>query len=310
MRRGQSIDCPHLWSVGNGLQAPQGGRQAARLPHQRPGGLPRDRHHPRRPREYAVADEIKDSLEPDDLVATEYLMGLQAEDLPRSYTYPPGGSAIADFLDVDRRRGRVRPPDARRRSRPVHRRGDRRRSQGDRRRPKPPSCRGRSPLLRRSRTAAQEGAKGPRRLPVPAAVVHRDALHDRPVLRLAVPGVHRLQPAQLAHSGSASRTSRTMFRDPVLLKSLQGHLHLHLRVGAALARGRARRGDDPQPRHQGPALVPGRVLPALAARRERGRRPVVALRLRARRDRERVPRLVRHRTPSPGPRTPTTRSRR
>ena len=62
-----------------------------------------------------VAEEIKSSLEPDDQLATDYLISLQGEDLPRSLLYPPGWSAVFDFLDalaVEVEFGRVSPADA------------------------------------------------------------------------------------------------------------------------------------------------------------------------------------------------------
>lgn len=100
VRRGQSVDCPHLWSVAADSKHPKEAIKLldfltndpeASLATGTTRGVPADS---------AVAEEIKDSLEPDDRLATEYLMGLQEENLPRSYTYPPGGSAIADILDV------------------------------------------------------------------------------------------------------------------------------------------------------------------------------------------------------------------
>ena len=46
-----------------------------------------------------VAAEIKSALPPDDQVATEYLVQLQKEELPRAYAYPPGASSIASNLE-------------------------------------------------------------------------------------------------------------------------------------------------------------------------------------------------------------------
>ncbi len=100
MRRGQSVDCPHLWSVGKASKHPKEAVKLLDFLTNDPEASLATGTTRGVPASSAVAEEIKDSLEPDDLIATEYLMGLQAEDLPRSYTYPPGGSAIADFLDV------------------------------------------------------------------------------------------------------------------------------------------------------------------------------------------------------------------
>ncbi|THV41643.1 extracellular solute-binding protein [Glycomyces buryatensis] len=97
-RRGQSVDCPHLWSIASGSE-----NQAEAL--QLLDFLTNDLRASEAtgttrgvPANTQVAEDLAPSLEPDDQTATEYLAGLQAEDLPRSYTYPPGGSAIADSL--------------------------------------------------------------------------------------------------------------------------------------------------------------------------------------------------------------------
>jgi len=100
VRRGQSVDCPHLWSVAAASKHPKEAVKLLDFLTNDPEASLATGTTRGVPASTAVAEEIMDSLEPDDLVATEYLMGLQGEDLPRSYTYPPGGSAIADFLDV------------------------------------------------------------------------------------------------------------------------------------------------------------------------------------------------------------------
>jgi len=100
VRRGQSIDCPHLWSVAADSKHPKEAVKLLEFLTNDPEASIATGTTRGVPANESVAEEIKDSLEPDDQVATEYLMGLQGEDLPRSYTYPPGGSAIADFLDV------------------------------------------------------------------------------------------------------------------------------------------------------------------------------------------------------------------
>ncbi|WP_026923665.1 ABC transporter substrate-binding protein [Glycomyces arizonensis] len=98
VRRGQSVDCPHLWSIAAESEHKDEALQLldflvndvdASKATGTTRGVPADSE---------VAEELKPSLEPDDQVATEYLIGLLGEDLPRSYTYPPGGSAIADAL--------------------------------------------------------------------------------------------------------------------------------------------------------------------------------------------------------------------
>ncbi|MFB9662981.1 ABC transporter substrate-binding protein [Glycomyces mayteni] len=114
-RRGQSIDCPHLWSVASASKHPETALKlldfllndpAASLATGTTRGVPANSE---------VAEEIKPSLEPDDQLATDYLIALQGEDLPRSLLYPPGGSAVFDFLDalaVEVEFGRVSPADA------------------------------------------------------------------------------------------------------------------------------------------------------------------------------------------------------
>lgn len=98
VRRGQSVDCPHLWSVSADSEHKESALQlldfllndiAASEATGTTRGVPASSD---------VAESLKESLEPDDRTATEYLIGLQGEDLPPSYTYPPGGSAIADAL--------------------------------------------------------------------------------------------------------------------------------------------------------------------------------------------------------------------
>jgi multiple sugar transport system substrate-binding protein len=98
-RRGQSVDCPHLWSVAaqskhrdealkllnflvNDIEASKATGTTRGVP-----------------ASSKIADELKPSLKPEDQVATEYLTGLQKETLPRSYTYPPGSSKIASSLE-------------------------------------------------------------------------------------------------------------------------------------------------------------------------------------------------------------------
>ncbi|WP_228010418.1 ABC transporter substrate-binding protein [Nonomuraea phyllanthi] len=98
-RRGQSIDTPALWSI-----AAQSKHQAEALKlldflindpdASKATGTTRGV-----PANAEVAAEVKPSLPHDDQVATDYLIALQKEDLPRAYTYPPGSSAIASSLE-------------------------------------------------------------------------------------------------------------------------------------------------------------------------------------------------------------------
>lgn len=99
-RRGQTIDCPHLWSIASASKHPEEAIKLLDFLTNDPEASLATGTTRGVPASSAVAEEIKDSLEPDDQLATDYLIALQGEDLARSYTYPPGGSAIADFLDV------------------------------------------------------------------------------------------------------------------------------------------------------------------------------------------------------------------
>ncbi|WP_199853703.1 ABC transporter substrate-binding protein [Plantactinospora sp. BB1] len=99
VRRGQSVDCPHLWSI---AAASKHRAEALRLldflvndvEASKATGTTRGV-----PANSTVAEEIKSTLSRDDQIATEYLGGLQRESLPRSYTYPPGSSKIAATLE-------------------------------------------------------------------------------------------------------------------------------------------------------------------------------------------------------------------
>ncbi len=100
VRRGQSIDTPALWSIAAQSKHPQ---EALRLldflvndpEASKATGTTRGV-----PPNQQVAASIKAGLEKDDQVATDYLIGLQGETLPRSFVYPPGGSAIASALET------------------------------------------------------------------------------------------------------------------------------------------------------------------------------------------------------------------
>ncbi|WP_051326056.1 ABC transporter substrate-binding protein [Glycomyces tenuis] len=98
VRRGQSVDCPHLWSIASASEHQD---EALRL-------LDFLANDPRAsqatgttrgvPPNSQIAEDLMGDLAEEDRTATEYLIGLQGEDLPPSFPYPPGGSAIADAL--------------------------------------------------------------------------------------------------------------------------------------------------------------------------------------------------------------------
>lgn len=100
VRRGQSIDTPALWSVAARSAHPKealtlldflvNDPEASRATGTTRGVPPNQR----------VATAVRPGLAPDDQVATDYLIGLQGESLPRAFLYPPGGSAIAAALET------------------------------------------------------------------------------------------------------------------------------------------------------------------------------------------------------------------
>jgi multiple sugar transport system substrate-binding protein len=100
VRRGQSIDCPHLWSIASASEHPAEAIKLLDFLTNDPEASLATGTTRGVPANSSVAEEIKPDLAPDDQLATDYLIALQGEDLPRSFTYPPGGSAIADHLDV------------------------------------------------------------------------------------------------------------------------------------------------------------------------------------------------------------------
>ncbi|MEV0647107.1 ABC transporter substrate-binding protein [Phytomonospora sp. NPDC050363] len=97
-RRGQSIDTPALWSIASQSKHPT---EALKLldflindvEASKATGTTRGV-----PANGKVAEEIKPALAPDDQLATDYLTGLQGEQLPPSFVYPPGSSTIASTL--------------------------------------------------------------------------------------------------------------------------------------------------------------------------------------------------------------------
>ena len=97
-RRGLSISTPALWSVAAATKHPKevlsllnfliNDEEACKATGTTRGV----------PANTQVANAIKPTLSPDDQVATDYLLALQKEDLPREYSYPPGSSSIAATL--------------------------------------------------------------------------------------------------------------------------------------------------------------------------------------------------------------------
>lgn len=97
-RRGQSIDCSHLWSISD-TSANQA--QAADLLNfitnelEAWQAMGTSRGVPPNP---DVASELKPELGPEDVLATEYILGLQEEDLPPAFADPIGATEIQSKL--------------------------------------------------------------------------------------------------------------------------------------------------------------------------------------------------------------------
>ncbi|SEG91954.1 multiple sugar transport system substrate-binding protein [Nonomuraea solani] len=99
-RRGQSIDTPALWSVAARSKHPAETLKLLDFLINDPDASKATGTTRGVPANAKVAAEVKPSLPPDDQVATDYLAGLQKEELPRAYTYPPGSSGIAGSLET------------------------------------------------------------------------------------------------------------------------------------------------------------------------------------------------------------------
>ncbi|TYB66671.1 carbohydrate ABC transporter substrate-binding protein [Nonomuraea sp. PA05] len=97
-RRGQSIDTPALWSVAAASKHPKETLSLLSFLINDPEASKATGTTRGVPANASVASAIKPVLSADDQVATDYLLALQKEELPRAYTYPPGSSAIAASL--------------------------------------------------------------------------------------------------------------------------------------------------------------------------------------------------------------------
>jgi multiple sugar transport system substrate-binding protein len=97
-RRGQSIDTPYFWSIAEKSKHPEEALklldflindvEASKLTGTTRGV----------PANQKVAQEIRSTLEKDDQVATDYLIGLQGLNLPPSHAYPPGSTTVQSTL--------------------------------------------------------------------------------------------------------------------------------------------------------------------------------------------------------------------
>ncbi|GAA2207423.1 extracellular solute-binding protein [Nonomuraea monospora] len=97
-RRGQSIDTPALWSVAAASRHPKETLSLLSFLINDPEASKATGTTRGVPANTSVASAIKPVLSADDQVATDYLLALQKEELPRAYTYPPGSSSIAASL--------------------------------------------------------------------------------------------------------------------------------------------------------------------------------------------------------------------
>ncbi|MET7330291.1 extracellular solute-binding protein [Nonomuraea sp. NPDC005650] len=98
-RRGQSIDTPALWSVAARSKHPAETLKLLNFLINDPDASRATGTTRGVPANAKVAAEVRPSLPADDQVATDYLIGLQKEQLPRAYTYPPGSSSIATSME-------------------------------------------------------------------------------------------------------------------------------------------------------------------------------------------------------------------
>jgi multiple sugar transport system substrate-binding protein len=98
-RRGQSIDTPALWSVAAASKHRDAALKLLNFLTNDPDASKATGTTRGVPANPNVAGEIKPTLQPDDQLATDYLVALQKETLPRSYAYPPGSSKIQSTLE-------------------------------------------------------------------------------------------------------------------------------------------------------------------------------------------------------------------
>jgi pectin-derived oligosaccharide transport system substrate-binding protein len=93
-RRGQSVDTPALWSVAAKSKHPDATLKLLNFLTNDVDASTATGTTRGVPANTKVAEQIKSALVTDDQIATDYLIGLQHEKLPRSYTYPPGSSSL------------------------------------------------------------------------------------------------------------------------------------------------------------------------------------------------------------------------
>ncbi|GII77000.1 sugar ABC transporter substrate-binding protein [Sphaerisporangium rufum] len=97
-RRGQSIGCPHLWSIAAASKHPNEALKLLNFLINDTEGAKTTGTTRGVPSNSQVADAIKPRLERDDQVATDFLIDLQKEKLPPSYLHPPGSTKIVANL--------------------------------------------------------------------------------------------------------------------------------------------------------------------------------------------------------------------
>ncbi|CAM3727076.1 ABC transporter substrate-binding protein [Occultella aeris] len=98
VRRGQSIDCPHLWSIS--AQSPYQAQAADLLSFLTNELAAWEAMGTTRgvPPNSEVAEGLLPELEADDVTATEYILSLQTEDLPPAFADPVGATEIQSKL--------------------------------------------------------------------------------------------------------------------------------------------------------------------------------------------------------------------
>lgn len=98
VRRGMSVGCPHLWSIAAASKHPKEALKLLDFLTNDVEGMKALGTTRGVPSNSKVAEEIKPTLHKDDQIATDYLLSLQKEPLPRSFPHPPGASKITAHL--------------------------------------------------------------------------------------------------------------------------------------------------------------------------------------------------------------------
>ncbi|WP_432534066.1 ABC transporter substrate-binding protein [Kineococcus arenarius] len=100
VRRGMSVDCSMLWSVSAQSKHPAEAAALLDFLVNDPDAYTEMMTTRGVPPNPDVTEAIKKQMSPDDLAATEFLLALQEEDLPPTYVYPRGATAMASEIST------------------------------------------------------------------------------------------------------------------------------------------------------------------------------------------------------------------